>query len=233
MKVKPLKQACLILAVSSLFLTGCTPFTMSSLTGKGTLSSSDVVFEDKGNHTDETTGNIQTQPEQPVSIPETPPETPQESTENADGMENSADTGETQQPVENKTGNIAYQTYIFRGTEPLPYEGTQVVSTQDEYTSFMEKTASYSNVNNMDASVMDGYFLVAVPVAAASGSWDYSVDSVKNGEMLDITVLCEKPQSSTSDATNILVVVAVSRGEMPVVPDVSGINVKHNSYTVG
>lgn len=218
-----LRKNITLIICASLFLTGCTPINMSNLTGKGALANSDIIFpkEDENNESEVTqnTETIQnTEKENQTQTPTNP-------------TISNTDT-EVKPTSKNKTGSIAFKQYILKGKNTLPFTTPVLIQTTEEYQKTMSSLTSYSNINKIDGSILNDYFLFLIPINNTNGTWEYFVDSVKNDKTLNITVICEKKANTQNDGTNMYIVTAISRTDIPNTPDESQINIKHNSYTI-
>ena len=210
-----------LIICASLFLTGCTPINMSNLTGKGALANSDVVFpkEDSENKTSPDTETTQKPTDNPVPDIEKP-----NNPVTQDKNENPAD--------KNKTGNITFKQYVIKGKTSLPYTTPVLIKTTEEYQKTISSLTSYSNISQISETVINEYFLLFIPVNNTNETWEYFIDSVKNDKTLHITVMCEKKANTQNDGTNMYIIAAISRKDIPNIPNISQINIRHNSYTI-
>lgn len=214
-----------LLITAAIFLSGCRIMDFSSLTGRGMLATSDITFPEN-NETESSSNQSDT------NTPSSTLNTESGNYEQASQEPSEDDKEETSTEKENKKGIISFKAYLFTGTAANEIKNVTVVTAENEYESLLSKMEDYANKNNLTKSILDTCFLIAIPIQAESSTWEYSVDSVKNEDKLTVTVLCEKDKDSTGNKTNHILIVAISKNDMPNVPKISQIEVKQNSYTV-
>lgn len=219
-----------LLTTAAILLTGCQIMDFSLLTGKGALSTSDIVFPketEKGENTETDVNDTEEiiNPENPTELPDNPiepfpdPNVPDINTE-------------PDEPVkqENKKGLIAHKMYLFQGTTNNTAKNKTIINTTEEYQSFLNTVTDYANKNNLNSSLLKEYFFVVLTTEKTNIVCEYSIDSVKNDDRLNITVLQGK--TTVENEKNTVILVAISRKDIPNMPSINQINAQTISFTI-
>lgn len=135
----------------------------------------------------------------------------------------------------NKQGNIKYKYYVFTSeiSNPIP-SSTQIINTKEQWQAFGSILGQYQgNGSGFNGeSMLNDYFYVVIPAKNIKSSWAYTVESAKNDGTLTITTLCEKKNDANATDKSAIIIVAISRNDMPNIPSVDKIKIKNSSYTI-
>ena len=227
----------LLTTIITIGLTGCS--FISFLTGNETLVMSEIPSNETtlddtevdpgtniGNETETTTKK-----ESDVTISTTKNEQTTKQEETTTKTEEST----TKKDIEeNKKGNISYKYYTYKADTNVSLPTECLINTKEQWNAIKPTLDKYtcSNMVFNGENALKTYFYIIIPMKDIKSSWVNMVDSVKNNDNLVATILTEKKDAENTTLENRIILLAISRADIPNIDNIKDIEIKQSSYTV-